>query len=278
MSGRVLLIEEDIPSMELMCHLLTAHGYFPLRARNGEEGVRIATRERPDLIVSEIHMPFVDGYEVARRIRADPALNGIPMLAVIVLAIPEERRRVLAAGYDGYVSRPITPLSFMRHVEAYSRPEFRAAAASAHSTSTDAPTRLRNGRRLLVVDDTPANLKLAAMIFGRAGYEVVTASGMGEALRIARQDPPDLILSDIVMEGGSGYEFIRAVKADGRLRSIPFVFNTSSMTVDSAREKSLALGAVKVLFRPIDPDDMLREIEACLGESPAAAPVALSPT
>src|SRR6185503_13048760 len=82
LTGRVLLIENDVPSMELMFHLLTTYGYFPQRARSGEEGLKLAARERPDLIVSDIQMPNVDGYEVARRIRADPGLSSIPMIAV----------------------------------------------------------------------------------------------------------------------------------------------------------------------------------------------------
>jgi len=116
------------------------------------------------------------------------------------------------------------------------------------------------------VDDLPANLDLAVAVLGAAGYQVAIANSMSEALRLARHDPPDLILSDIVMADGSGYEFIRAVKSDVRLRSIPFVFNTASMSVDSAQEKCLALGAVKVLFRPIASDDLVRELESCLGE------------
>ncbi len=69
------------------------------------------------------------------------------------------------------------------------------------------------------------------------------------------------------MGDGSGYELIRAIKADPRLRAIPFIFNTSSMAVESARSKGLALGAARFLFRPISSKDMLREIKACLDES-----------
>jgi two-component system cell cycle response regulator len=68
----------------------------------------------------------------------------------------------------------------------------------------------------------------------------------------------------VCMADGSGYDFIAAVKADPRLRSIPFVFITATMTVESERRKGLALGATKYLFRPIEPQELLREIEACL--------------
>src|SRR4051812_49189978 len=253
--------------MELMFHLLTTYGYFPMRARNGEQGFKLAQSERPDLIVSDISMPFVDGHEFARRIRADAELKGIPMIAVTALAMAEDRRKALAAGFDGYMSKPISPESFVRHVEAFLRPEYSVSTVFPNAAADGAPTPRAGKAKVLVVDDTPANLKLAVILLGNAGYQVATANGMGEALRLARRDPPDLIVSDIVMADGSGYEFIRAIKNDGRLRAIPFVFNTASMTVDTARVKCLALGAVKVLFRPMDPDLMLREIAACLDEA-----------
>jgi two-component system cell cycle response regulator len=266
MTGRVLLIENDVPSMELMFHLLTTYGYFPQRARNGEEGLKIAAREHPDLIVSDIQMPFVDGFEVARRIRADPGLSSIPLLAVSAFATVADRRRTLAAGFDGYLSKPISPETFVQHIEAFLRPEFRAGMPFSPVPETDPPAPTPHGRKILVVDDIEANLHLATVVLGGAGYQVATATSMSEALRLARHDPPDLILSDIVMADGSGYEFIRAVKSDLRLRSIPFVFNTASMTAESAQEKCLALGAVKVLFRPIAPEDLLRELESCVRE------------
>src|SRR6185503_10681199 len=199
MTPRVLLIASDVPGMELMCHLLTTYGYVPLRARNGAEGLRLAAHERPDLIVYDIPMPLDEGYEVARRIRADPVLNGTPMIAVGEFAIPEERRDALAAGFDGYLSKPISAQSFLRHIEAFLVPVFRAAAAAAKSPVPETPTPRSGGLKVMVVDDTAANLMLASSLLGGAGYQVVTATGMSEALRMARKDPPDLILSDIVM-------------------------------------------------------------------------------
>jgi two-component system cell cycle response regulator len=266
MTGRILLIESDVPSMEMMFHLLTNYGYFPLRARNGEEGVLLAAREHPDLIISNVEPAFVDGFDVARRIRADPASNDIPMLA-LTSGMPEERKQALDAGYDGYLFKPFSPEAFARHVQAFLRPEFRAGRRSAEPPAAP-PSAPRPGRKVLVVDDTPENLTLASRVLESAGFQVATAKGMSEAMRLARSDPPDLIVSDVVMADGSGYEFIRAVKAETRLRSIPFIFNTSTMATESARERGIALGAAGFLFRPLAAQDMLRLIEACLARAP----------
>lgn len=270
MSERILLIEDDVASMELMFHLLTAYGYSPQRARSGEQGLTMAAREPPQLIISGIRMPLMDGYEVARRIKANPALSAIPMIALVSSSTPEERARVLGAGFDGYLCKPFSPEALARHVQTFLRAEFRKGIDAAVGAMIEAPASALKGRKILVVDDTPANLLLSARLLRRAGYVVATANGMAEGLQNARDDPPDLIVSDVVMGDASGFQFIMAVKADPRLQSIPFVFNTASLTDQTARRKGLALGAIKFLCRPMAVDQMLREIEECLAADAAA--------
>lgn len=267
MTTRILVIEDNAANMELMTYLLQAFGYATLKARNGKEGLEIAGRERPDLIICDIQLPVMNGYEVAQRIKADAALRGIPLLAVTAFAMVDDRKKTLAAGFDGYFSKPIAPETFVRQVQAFLRPEQRAGGAPTDfATSSASPPPLRRGKTVLVVDDKPVNLQLAASLLEGSGYAVITAQAMGGALRLAREAAPDLILSDVCMADGSGYDFIQAVKADPGLRSIPFVFLTSTMTSETDRRKGLALGAARYLFRPIESPDLLREIEACLGE------------
>jgi CheY-like chemotaxis protein len=134
----------------------------------------------------------------------------------------------------------------------------------AASGTAASPATPRQGRSILVVDDNPANLEFAVGLFGRSGYRVATADGMSRGLALARAAPPDLILSDVIMGEGSGYEFIQAVKSDAQLSAIPFVLITSTLTGEAERRKGLALGAAQFLFRPIEPQDLLREIDACV--------------
>ncbi len=267
MATRILVIEDNAANIELMTYLLQAFGYATLTARDGKEGLEVAARERPDLIICDIQLPLVNGYDVAQRIKLDRALCDIPLLAVTAYAMVDERQKILAAGFDGYFPKPISPETFVQQVQAFLRPEQRAGTASTDSAtnSSPPPPRLR-GRSVLVVDDRRVNLDLASSILEGSGYELTTARTMGEALRLAREAAPDLIMSDVCMADGSGYDFIQAVKADPRLRSIPFVFVTSTMTSEADRRKGLALGAARYLFRPIESQDLLREIEACLGE------------
>ena len=110
------------------------------------------------------------------------------------------------------------------------------------------------------------NLSLKRSILEPLGYVVLTANGMAQALDLARQTPPDLIVSDVNMADGNGFDFIKAVKADPRLKQVPFVFVTSTYCNEASRAKGLALGAERFLFRPLEPQALLAELEACLSE------------
>ncbi|WP_395407006.1 response regulator [Pseudoduganella sp. UC29_106] len=108
-SARILIIEDNPTNMELMVYLLRAFGYQPLMAHDGEEGVEAARRERPDLIICDVHLPKLDGYGVVSRLKQDPQLRTIPTLAVTALAMVGDREKLLAAGFDGYIGKPIEP-------------------------------------------------------------------------------------------------------------------------------------------------------------------------
>jgi two-component system cell cycle response regulator len=266
MATRILVIEDNAANLELMRFLLTAHGYAVLAAHDGEEGLDIARRELPDLILCDLQMPGIDGYQVAKRVKATPALQHIPMVAVTAYAMVGDRDKVLSAGFDGYFAKPITPETFVQQVEAFLKPEFKSQSlppAAAATSPRSKPPGLKS-RTALVVDDLQAHLDLAASLLGHSGFKVVTAKGMREGLEQARRVAPDLILSDVCMADGSGYDFIRAIKNDPQLGSIPFIFVTSTAVNEKDRAKGLALGAAKYLFRPIEPQALLDEIKACL--------------
>lgn len=127
MCARVLLVEDNRANLDLMTYLLTAHGHTVLTARHGMQGVETARREQPDLIICDIHMPGMDGYEVARCLKSDPALRTVPLVAVTALAMVGDRERVLAAGFDDYVAKPIDPETFVKQMVSYLRSNKRSS-------------------------------------------------------------------------------------------------------------------------------------------------------
>jgi CheY-like chemotaxis protein len=119
---RVLVVEDNPESLELMRYLLQAFGYQALICDNGQDGVATARRAQPDLIICDINMPELDGYGVLRELKHDPTLREIRLIAVTALAMVGDREKVLAAGFDGYIAKPIDPMTFVSSVQDFLAP------------------------------------------------------------------------------------------------------------------------------------------------------------
>jgi two-component system cell cycle response regulator DivK len=112
-SRRILVVEDHEENRRIMRDLLTAAGYEMIEALTGEEGIALAERERPDLILMDIQLPGLDGYEATRRIKANPALRAIPIIAVTSYALSGDDVKALEAGCDAYVTKPFSPRALL---------------------------------------------------------------------------------------------------------------------------------------------------------------------
>jgi len=229
--ARILIIEDNPANIELMSFLLSAYGHAPLSAADGPRGVAAARSERPDLIACDVNLPGMDGFAVLAELKGDPALAGVPILAVTALAMTGDREKVLAAGFDGYISKPIEPESFVAELEAFltttpaSAPAPAAAtppapaqtqstAATAATASIDAAATPDAGARtLLLVDDDRFMLGvLNDMLVGQP-YRVLSACSGEEALQVLSHEPVEVILCDQAMPGMRGTEVLAEAAA-----------------------------------------------------------------
>lgn len=112
----VLVVEDQQQNLDLVTYLLQAFGHRTAVARNGLEALVMAAEVRPDLIIMDIQMPVMDGYEAVATMRRAPDLQGIPVVAMTAYAMVGDRERILAAGFDAYVSKPIEPEHFAADV------------------------------------------------------------------------------------------------------------------------------------------------------------------
>ena len=119
MNRRILLIEDNPHNRYLACFLLRARGWEVIEAEDGPDGLRVAADVAPAVILLDIQLPGMDGYEVARRLRANPSLAEVPIIAVTSYAMPGDREQCLAAGCTGYIEKPIDPERFAEEVERY---------------------------------------------------------------------------------------------------------------------------------------------------------------
>jgi two-component system cell cycle response regulator len=274
--ARILVIEDDLASQELMVYLLRNFGHEPLAASDGAIGLALARSAVPDLILCDIQMPKLDGYAVAAQLKADPQLRAIPLVAVTAFAMVGDQDRVLAAGFDGYVTKPIAPDAFVSQAEAFlatgqnpaPRPQdlIPQAQPMPQQQASTPETSLPPSQQatILVVDNSPENLEFLRFLFEFSGYEVIAVSQIREAVERARQQPPDLILCDLHLQGESGLDFIRLAKAHPQLSQVPFIIISSTAWQQQDQLDALALGASKFILRPIEPEALLAEVERSL--------------
>jgi CheY-like chemotaxis protein len=137
--ARILVIEDNPANLELMRYLLQSFGHTVLTAADGEIGVAMVRNERPDLVLCDVQLPKLDGIGVARAVRSDPQLRDVPLIAVTAFAMVGDRDKMLQAGFDGYLPKPITPETFLNDIETFLRIDLRTPAAMTQASMPAKP-------------------------------------------------------------------------------------------------------------------------------------------
>ena len=119
MTKRILVVEDQEDNRQILRDLLATTDYEVIEAVNGEEALAAVAKQRPDLILMDIQLPILDGYEAARRIKADPALSSIPIIAVTSYALSGDEERARAAGCDDFVPKPYSPRRLLAKIRHY---------------------------------------------------------------------------------------------------------------------------------------------------------------
>ena len=109
----ILIVEDNEKNLKLVRDVLQYKGYLTIEAGTGEDGVRLARERGPALILMDIQLPGIDGITALGQLRADPATRAIPVIAVTASAMTQDRRKIMAAGFDGYQTKPIKVREFM---------------------------------------------------------------------------------------------------------------------------------------------------------------------
>jgi len=115
----ILVVEDQEDNRQILRDLLGNAGYELTEAENGEEAITAAGKQRPDLILMDIQLPIMDGYEATRLIRTNPDLRSVPIIAVTSYALAGDEDKALAAGCDGYVTKPYSPRDLLAKVRTY---------------------------------------------------------------------------------------------------------------------------------------------------------------
>ena len=201
----VLVVDDDEAVHDLVGSMLGREGYRVLHARNGDEALAIARKERPDAITLDVMMPQMDGWSALTAIKADPEISNIP---VIMLTMLHERAIALSLGAEGYITKPVDWNQLSALLRQHSRP---GAVI-----------------RVLIVDDDPEMRRMTRRMLERMGLEVGEADDGEKALAwLAANPAPSIILLDLMMPVMDGFEFLERIRGSEKWSSVPVLVVTA---------------------------------------------------
>lgn len=238
----ILLIDDDPILGDIMKRRLEEDGYRATWERDGEMGLSAMATLRPDLVLLDIIMPKVNGYEVLERMGKDPNISGIPVIVVSNSGQPVEIERILKLGVRDYIVKAhFSPEEVIQKVRG-------VVGEGEKGATSDLPKKAPGDTKILLIEDDPMLSEIAADRFRHDGYKVVLAHDGKEGLRIAGEEMPDLILLDIIMPGMSGFEVLRQLKEDEKLRVLPVII-FSNLAQDRDIAEGRRLGAVDFFIK-----------------------------
>ncbi len=231
----VLVVEDNLSAAELVTHSLARGGFQTTVATSGRDALAKARELQPLAITLDVMLPELDGWEVLSRLKRDPATAGIP---VVIVSVIDNRELGLALGALDYFVKPVEATALVRCLTSYN---FRRTGS--------------DECRVLVVDDEGANRDLLREILEPVGFNVVMASGGQEALRLATESPPDVVLLDLLMPGVSGFDVVEGLRERDTTGSIPI-----------AQDKELLNGRVSRILarRSTGAADLLSQVQEVL--------------
>jgi len=245
--AKILVVEDSPDIRALIRMLLEPEGHEVVTANDGPAGVAAAREERPDLILMDLSLPILSGWEAAKEIKADPATNSIPVLAVTAHAMHGDKERALAAGCDGFIAKPIDGEVFPSQIAPYlkRREKEPREPEGVRPLRAAAPEQ----GRILVVDDHREVAELIRADLEAEGHEITVAASGEEAVSLlSRAEPFDLAVVDVMLGGDSGYECTEQLIARSA-EYLPVLLITAG-TIN--REKGYEAGADDFIGKPIE--------------------------
>lgn len=245
---RILVVDDSRMIRSMLLRLLEPLEAVVATAEHGEEALELARTESFDLVISDIEMPRMDGFELCRRLKQDPDTRGIPIIILSTVDTEESIEKGFTLGVAAYVTKRNVNEDLIPRIQEVLRRTF-----------------VLKGRVILLVDDSPFILKTLTDSLAQAGLVPYAAADGREALQVLENVTPDLIVSDIKMPNMDGAALCEAIKRDERLAHVPFVV----MSVISDRRvmrEMTGRGAAAYLVKPFNVEQLVMMSERLLSE------------
>jgi two-component system, cell cycle response regulator len=265
MTARVLVVDDVPANVRLLEARLSAEYFDVVTAMSGQEALTICERAECDLVLLDVMMPDMDGFEVCRRLKTSPATHHIPVVMVTALDQPSDKVRGLDAGADDFLTKPIAELALIARVRSLARlkmvtDELRMRVMTSHEIGIESPEReavadTGRGGRVLIVDDRPSSYERIASTLA-AEQTVEIEADPSEALFRAAEGNYDLVIVSLGLENFDALRLCSQIRSLDRTRNVPILAITEPD--NSARMlRGLEIGVNDYLMRPIDKNELL---------------------
>ncbi|HEX3972161.1 MAG TPA: PleD family two-component system response regulator [Stellaceae bacterium] len=265
MTARVLVVDDVPANVKLLEARLSAEYFDVITAMSGAEALSICERAECDLVLLDVMMPDMDGFEVCRRLKTNAATHHIPIVMVTALDQPSDRVRGLEAGADDFLTKPIPELALTARVRSLTRlklvtDELRMRALTSRDIGIESPEReavadTGRGGRVLIVDDRAASHERIAAVLAKE-HTVEVETDPSEALFRAAEGNYDLLIVSLDLTNFDALRLCSQVRSLDRTRNVPILAVTEPD--NSARMlRGLEIGVNDYLMRPIDKNELL---------------------
>ncbi|MCO5131269.1 MAG: PleD family two-component system response regulator [Xanthobacteraceae bacterium] len=265
MSARVLVVDDIPANVKLLEARLSAEYFDVVTACNGAQALEAASRAECDIILLDVMMPDMDGFEVCRRLKSNPATHFIPVVMVTALDSPADRVRGLEAGADDFLTKPVSDVVLIARVRSLTRlkmmtDELRMRALTSMEMGVQAPERAAvadtgAGGRILLVDDRPSSYERLAPVLATE-HAVDVEPNPAEALFHAAEGNYDLLIISLGLENFDGLRLCGQARSLERTRQVPIL--AIAETDNNARLlRGLEIGVNDYLSRPVDKNELL---------------------
>ena len=265
MSARVLVVDDIPANVKLLEARLSAEYFDVVTACNGTQALEICARAECDIILLDVMMPDIDGFEVCRRLKANPATHFIPVVMVTALDSPSDRVRGLEAGADDFLTKPVSDVVLIARVRSLTRlkmmtDELRMRALTTLEIGVQAPERraiadLGTGGRVLLVDDRASSYERLAPVLA-AEHTVDVEPNPAEALFHAADGNYDLLIVSLGLENYDGLRLCSQARSLERTRAVP-ILAIADASDNMRLLRGLEIGVNDYLLRPVDKNELL---------------------
>ncbi len=268
MSARILVVDDILPNVKLLEAKLIAQYYDVVTASSGPEALEKIKETHPDIVLLDVMMPEMDGFEVCQKIKQDPEVAHTPVVMVTALTSPEDKVRGLEAGADDFLSKPINDTALLARVRSLVRlkmamDEWRARESTANELGVaDASGVMRetstNAKVLLLEDREFEQQKVQTALEALKAELYISETGE-KAIEIANNEDLDLIIISITLEKEDGLRLCAHFKTNQKTRSVPILMVGKEEQMDLI-VNGLEIGAHDYILRPIDKNELIARV------------------